>query len=281
MKHLLVLVLGLFLAGCTTVEFEDNDMNQGNPQYAKSGGWSNSGIIQNNGSSNMGLAANFLAGRTDNEIPSKNYTVQFFVSKPTVGGAQVPAFINPVAEISWSVEGNTIRRTVSVTNGCSVTGVGQGVKVVVRDQTPQGINGVTYGASYNVSITVAPGSRSSVDQPPLFNAASANFAGATVLTPFSVAPGTGFLSFFSVPVPQDAGAISAYVTAISADLSPLAANSASVSQIDSTNNNRRQYDPFPPAFVPLVPEAVSLSLINNFPAGGPNIVFTVSFGIDG
>jgi len=280
MKQLVVLVLGLFfLAGCTTVDFEGDDMSQGNPQYAKSGGWSASGKLTNDGQSNMGLQANFLADRQDNPIPAKDYTIQFFVSQPSTVG-----FINPQAEISWSVEGNTIRRVVSVTNGVSVSGVGQAAKVVVRDQTPQGIGGITYGITYDVSVTIAPGSRPTTGQPPLNNAASGIVlgGGATVLTPFSVAPGA--LGDIDIAVPVNAGAISYYATAVPSDLSALTPGVAFVQQVDSSNTPRRINDlAITTGFIPLVPEAVALILINNYPPGPgvPNLTMTVSFGIDG
>lgn len=276
MKWLLFLVLTL--TGCTEIDFQEgDDMNQGNPQYAKSGGWSGGGQLTNDGVSNVGMAANFLAGRQHNETPSKNYTVQFNIQ------VKQGLFINPVAEISWSVEGNTIRRLVSVTNGCSVTGVGQGVKVVVRDQTPQGINGITYGITYNVSITVAPGSRSSVNQPPVYTPI------AGVLTTFGPIVVTPILAPFSIPpggiggivVPQDAGVISAFVTAISSDFTPIGQFKAVVLQVDQTSNTRRSYDAFPHAFVPIVPETASLNLLNELGGGGANILYSVSFGIDG
>lgn len=274
----LLLFLVLTLVGCTEIDFqESDDMSQGNPQYAKSGGWSGGGPLQNDGASNAGMAANFIAGRQHNETPSKNYTVQFALTVPQ------GSFINPVAEISWSVEGVTVRRLVSVTNGCSVTGVGQGVKVVVKDQTPQNIAGITYGVAYQVDITVAPGSRSSVNQPPTYTPIGgtvitfAPLVETVVLAPFSVPPG----GLAVVAVPQNAGVISAYVTAVSDDFSPLGQFKAVVDQVDQISTGRRIYDAFPQSFVPIVPEITALNLFNKLGGGGANILYSISFGIDG
>ena len=273
---LFLIALVLTLVGCTEVDFQEgDDMNQGNPQYAKSGGWSGGGPLVNDGTSNCGMAANFLEGRIHNETPSKNYTVQF-----SIEGDQ-GIFANPVAEIAWSVEGVTIRRIVTVTDGCSVTGVGQSIKVVVRDNTPQGLGGITYGAAYKVSITVAPGSRPSVQQPPLFTPiAGSLFSGGALLpitAPFIVGP----TQVGVIAVPQNAGVISAYVTAITSDFSALGQFKAVVLQVDQTAATRRSYEAFPAKFVPIVPEASSLNLLNKLGGGGANILYSVSFGIDG
>lgn len=270
MKWLLFIVLGL-LTSCTEIEFQGDDMNQGNPQYAKSGGWSGGGKLINDGVSNVACAADFLAARVHNEIPSKNYTVQFNVTLPPGG-----VFANPVAEISWSVEGNTIRRLVSVTNGCSVTGVGQGVKVVVRDQTPQGIGGKVYGVSYDVAITVAPGNRSSVNQPPIFTPPSAILAGAVVLPLYTVPP----LSFLRVAIPQNAGVISSYVTAVTADGSPLTQFGGIVTEFDVAGHAQKSYDVLNQEFVPISGQGFELQVFNNL-AAGHDLQVSVSFGIDG
>lgn len=272
MKSLLLfLVLGL--AGCYSPG-EETDMG-GNAQFAKSGGWSSSFTLKNDGKSNGGGAVDFLAGRDSNQIPSKNYTVQFSVGQPKDSTGKITTDrINPVAEISWSVEGNTVRRVVSVTNGAAVTGVGQAVKIVVRDQTFQQI---ATTVSYDVSITVAPGTRPSENQPATFNPTLA-----TQTSTIDVAPG-GIPTGVIVPIPVNAGVISAFITVVPNDNSAIPENSAMVIGLDAANVITRKYDPTNAGFVPILAQTVQLLLVNNLPAGPgvPTLNYAVTFGIDG
>lgn len=265
-KWILFLVLGL--TGCYSPG-EEIDM-AGKAQYGKSGGWSGGGRLTNDGVSNVGMAADFLAGREHNETPAKNYTVQFSVTAPisTISGLSVQTIINPIAEISWSVEGNTNRRVVSVTNGMSVTGVGQGVKVVVRDRTFQAAN--PSPATYEVTISVAPGSRPSENQP-----ASLNPLLATNLNGIVVTAGNTTL----IQVPKNSGILSAYVTANAGGIA-LAPFNAVVSFLDGNSNVQQVYDPVAHQdFVPLTPQTDTISFQNN--TGPFSIEFFITFGIDG
>lgn len=275
MKWLLFLVLGI-LTGCTTIQFDEDDMSKA--QYGSSGGWSGTGILFNDGQSNKGMAANFLE-RSNNEIPSKNYTVQFAISKiKTLDNFDTAVyFINPVGVITWSVAGNSVRREVSVTNGLSLTGVGEGVKVVVYDRTPAG----QIPVSYQVDITVAPGSRASENQPP-------TYCPTLALTEGMIIVGNQTLQNQVVlNIPVNAGCISVYVTAIRADLTtPLTTLQARVDQVDANDVIVRTYDPnsnFPTTFVPLMPTAVKLILNNTMGGSDPgnDIAFAVTYGIDG
>ncbi len=265
-KWLILVVLGL--SGCYSPG-EEIDM-AGKAQYGKSGGWSSSGILTNDGFSNKGMAADFLAGREDNETPAKNYTVQFSVGPAisTISGVPVQTIINPVAEISWSVEGNTNRRIVSVTNGMAVTGVGQAVKVVVRDQTNQNAN--PSPATYTIDITVAPGSRASENQPATYNPLLASNLDGIVVA----AGGTTLIT-----VPKNAGIISAYVTANAGGIA-LSPFNAVVSFLDGFSNVQQVYDPVAHQdFVPLTPQTDTISFQNN--TGPFSIEFFITFGIDG
>lgn len=246
-------------------------------QYGSAGGWSGSGILKNDGQSNKGMAANFLE-RSNNEIPSKNYTVQFSVgsTKNSATGQIVnQAFINPVGVITWSVNGNSVRRVVSVINGMSITGVGEGVKVVVTDRTPQPIIGEA--VEYDIDITVAPGSRASVTQPPTYCPTLETQEGMIEVS------GGGT---FDIAVPQNAGVISVYITAVdSTGKTPLTTLLARIDQVSSTGAVVRQYDPnanYPSVFVPIMPTCTKITLVNNQPVSEANaILFAVTFGIDG
>lgn len=243
-------------------------------EYGKSGGWSKSGNLRNNNEDNCGTQANFLE-RDNNQAPSKNYTVQFSVGVPKNADGSIAStyFINPVGEIKWSVEGGDVRRVVSVSNGLSITGVGEGVKVVIRDKTPVGIAVLV---SYDVGITIAPGSRASENQPPTY-CPTLNSTEGMVIVPSA--------STFDVLIPENAGVISAYITAIKTNLvSPLAPLNARVDQVDAAGVIVRAYDPnsqYPTTFVPIMPTARKLVLANNLAGESNDIAFAVTFGIDG
>lgn len=238
-----------------------------------SGGWSATGKMKNNGQSAQShLQVNFLE-RDTNPLPSKNYTVQFSVGNSTLSATGLPAInvpINPIAEIKWSVEGNDVRRLVSVVSGMSLTGVGESIKVSVLDRSAQIDIGssLPYAAvQYDVDIICAPGSRASVTQPPTLAAQNPND-----LSFIFVSAGVGNLF---VDVPQDAGVISTYITAHS-DGNVISEADASVTQINGTLINRI-YTPNV-GWVPLVPGTQKLKL-NNLSAN--TIAWSITYGIDG
>lgn len=178
----------------------------GKDRYGQSGGWSATGTMRNDGESKAAhLQVNF-AEREGNPSPSKNYTVQFSVGPTFLTSTKQLAHlpVNPVAEIVWSVEGNSVRRLVSVTNGMSVTGVGEAVKVSVKDDTLSSFAG--NHCTYQVDITCAPGSRASTQQPPTYYPETRDQSGT-----FSIV-GAGPVAYpghtIDVPVPQNAGVIS-------------------------------------------------------------------------
>lgn len=166
MKRYLMILL-LALVACTTNTYEETvkeentmseiDLRLGTPdRNAPPDGWSVSGNADCGGNASPSLQAIFPeAGQ---------YTVQFFVE--TISGANAAAWAqNTLAEITWSVKGNSVRRLVSVTDGLSVSGVAQGVRVRILDQSVVvGVPGLKQ--SYGFSIQVSKGARASVEQPP-------------------------------------------------------------------------------------------------------------------
>lgn len=259
----LFLVLGLFLFSGCTVQVEDD---MGLNQYGDSGGWSATGTMTNDGKSHAAhLQVDFLKKDT-NRNPSKNYTVQFSVGPTKLSNKSLlPVPVNPVAEIKWSVEGNDVRRLVSVVNGLSVTGVGEAIKVSVSDDSPQDTNFVV---NYDVSINVAPGSRPSINQPPtLIDHSGNNF--------FLQAVAGGASK--DVIIPQDAGVISSYVTVYSAGGVPIAENAAEVTLKNVFSVGQKSYDPRI-GWVSMIPGAAILTLTNR---SGVDQFYTVTFGIDG
>lgn len=230
--------------------------------YSKSGGWSAHGpMFTRNTSRRLSLQANFPS--------SEDYTVQFNVDYPP----NPVAPWNPIqteAKITWSVEGNFVQRRVSVCNGVSVTGVGQACRVEVIDTT-EILGGALapINVEYGVSIQVAPGTRAPIQQPPTLN---------HLIPPngtINIAPG----GFFLVPIPQDAGAVSVYVSVRSAaPAGPIAEGLALVSQ-EVPGVVTKAYDARTDEWVPLSPGATLIRLDNL--TVGQTLIYSVTFGIDG
>jgi hypothetical protein len=185
MNYLKILFLSLILglSGCLSeTETEDNIM----PNLSNKKAWSTSGnLISGAGDSGNGvsLQANFI------DEPG-NYTVQFGIQAPDIssGPARV---IKAVAEITWSVEGNDVRRLVDCVNGMSVTGTAQAVKVRVFDNSVGGA-----ALEYQISIQVIKGTRPSVAHPPFLSGQPRAIADADQLL---------------IPIPQNAGVTSVMV----------------------------------------------------------------------
>lgn len=78
---------------------------------------------------------------------------QFIVSVGTKG----------IAEIIWSVKGNSIRRVISVYSGTVISGTGEHVSVTLLDDSEPGLAPV---ANYPATINLALGTRPSTPQPP-------------------------------------------------------------------------------------------------------------------
>ena len=115
-------------------------------------GWSASGNLLAGGSLGVGLAANF-----DEPGP---YTLQFtrrFVASPVFP-------IYTLAELIWSVEGNSARRLISVDTGIAISGNGQGVTVKVFDWS--GVALLASNLRYDLDITCVKGLRGSNVQRP-------------------------------------------------------------------------------------------------------------------
>lgn len=234
-----------------------------------SGGWSKtvdlaSGNVDLNGT----LQVNF--------DEAGEYTVQFTVDN-LVDLAGVPGLINPRADITWTVEGNPVRRTVSIANGTSVSGVGQACKVEVYDEPLSAGGGGSWG--YTVGITLAPGLRAATQTQPQLNP-DLGMAGA--LGSILVAGGTSV----TLPVPQDVGATSIYITATGRNAGvPLVMTSANV-VVRHINAlavmDDKAYNPIDAGWVPLAASTNQYVLENAFGFGsGNDILFSVTFGIDG
>jgi len=119
--------------------------------------WSASGVmVSGDHSQTVSLQAIFRKPGT--------YTASFSlnpIDDVVVEGSDIRA----EATVEWSVDGNTITRVISVSNGTSIQGTGEGVRIVVNDVTV--IAGTI--SRYAVTIDVAPGPRGAFNTPPILN----------------------------------------------------------------------------------------------------------------
>jgi hypothetical protein len=189
-----------------------------------------------------------------------NHTVQFLIDGIDESATNATRITR--ADVTWSVSGNSVKRTIDVVNGTSITGTAEAVSVKVTDASTQFV-----GLSpYTVSIQVAKGSRPSIQQPPYLTTD-------LIVLP----PGAGSSS---VLVPQNAGAISAFVTVAPNVGVPI------VSQWDvrvghsSGNGELKAYSPIvETSWVPLASGTTRIFVSQG--AAAPGTTWTVTFGIDG
>lgn len=120
------------------------------------------------------------------------HTVQLQVKYPPFDPF-IPAPVTAEVFVEWSVKGNTVRRRASLSNGLSISGNAEAVKVRVVDTST---DPTLVGITYEVTITVVKGMRASnTQQPTLY------------LGKFAVAAG----GVTDIPIPQDAGGIAVKV----------------------------------------------------------------------
>ncbi len=229
---------------------------------AKSGGWAQSGSLTTyNRTKQVSMQANFPK--------ADNYTVQF-------GLSPLPETDDPIeilAKVTWSVEGNSVSRLVSVTNGMSIMGTGQGVKVEVSDNTQHIFPVVIGEKDYVVSIQCAPGTRGNIQQPPTLSVFP---DGDTI---FNVGPAT----IVDVEIPDNAGVVSLAVTVSEAG-SPSVGVPDGKTQVIHINGAgiMKVYNPRDYEWVPIAAGATKIRLVNNFTlVEGNHLLYTVTFGIDG
>lgn len=230
-------------------------------------GWSASETINNwDTEATVHLQANF-------ESTAEPYTIQFGVTTPDPSDN-----INPIADIVWTVEGNEVRRTVSVINGLSVTGTGQAVRVEVYEEHAA-FPGEVDSVNYNVSILVTPGCRASTQQPPTLHPVLTDPAtGDRRIGTVWLATGTQY----TFPAPHNAGIISLYTlvqrTALLPGIAPVIITDAQAQVTLTGANSRASYSPLRGEWVPVVPGLTDVTLTN---VSGVDLEFHVAFGVDG
>ena len=248
MRYLMMLLILILGAACTVETSQGNEDAMRLETNKK--GWSASGTLTHRGQKEVSCQADFY------ENPG-NYTAQFKVS----GDLRNKKVI---AEITWSVEGNQNRRIVSVADGTSVQGAGQGVSIKIRDASTQNLS-PGWDTDYIASVTIVKGSRGSTANPPTFDAGD----------PVVIADA----NLATVQVPQNAGIISVGVLlATGIPGTPIAENSVMVIQMDAGGNMQSRYDPRQFFWVPLFPGVDHLNIVNN---SGADCIASVIFGVEG
>lgn len=255
--------------GCTTTSCPDPTVRGEDTMITArtaSGGWSQNGKLTDlDPMGAVTLQANFPEAGA--------YSVQFAIDDPD--GAQVLT----EAVIQWSVEGNTISRRVSVVNGVTVSGVGQAVRISVKDVDPPQMGVVSQG-TYGVSIQVSKGTRAASSQAPILTAFNPVNGSQAFLVPTG-----GLGTAVTVPVPNDAGAIAVGVTvayqsfAIPPNGTPIPETVPMVLQ-RTASDFAKSYDPRDPGsfWVPLATGCKEILLANN---GTQDLIMNVVFEIDG
>ena len=186
------------------------------------------------------------------------YTVQIGLNVGDADGQPVQA----EAEVIWSINGTPIRRVVSVSQGCSISGVTESARVTVYDKTPHVEGSTVY--EYVALVNVAPGPRAATTLPPFLR---------TWPTTQSLAASDST----QVQVPDNAGVVGFR-------LSVFAAGAAGATVV-MTDNLGTVYDQYivPPGansiFVPLAPGTTQIVVTNN-DAANP-IYLSGQWAIDG
>lgn len=191
-------------------------------------------------------------------------TVQFDVIPPPNAAPNFGIF-DCVADVAFTVQGGgTVRRTISVGSGTTISGPGQNCTVTIRDQTSPAFGP---GTEYTVMAQVSPGSHAT-------SAVPCTLRG---FPTFVTVPAGGGVVFLNIP--PDAGVTSAQVviTAITAAGLPV---KALVAQVNGAGQNMKIYDPqVNTGFVAIAPNATALNITNL--SAADNYRVQITWGIDG
>ena len=252
--------------GCTfetyhPVEFED-DMAK---QKGKITGWAGTADLV----TGRGVNAKFSRFPVQAELEEEgSLTTQFNLIGPTA---------NCRAEIISLVNGNAVRRVITVIDGASITTRGKNINVRVGDFTDSNISS---GEAYQVAVLSTLGIRAGFKQPPYLIPLT---FGTQVNGPFS--PATGVIDISSpgsvyVPVPENAGVNSVFVTVASIDGTPVPQESIRVFHLTPGGGlAMNAYDPRNYDWVPLGPNTTIIQIFNS--NSSPDVQIAVTFGIDG
>lgn len=231
---------------------------------ARPKGWQQAGDLVVGGSNTVSMQFDF--GEPD------SYTIGFL---PPFAFGNDPC-VRAEALVMWNVDGAYKPVRVSVVGGQSVTGVAQGVKILITDATPITQDYCPQGTKYQVSAQVARGTR-----------------GTSVIAPYYIPLNQAHVndlaahSTSTVVVPYDAGVQSFYFTVTqnaSGGTAPQVGDVLVSQQAQSPHGNGvpGTLGTFDPArfqgWVPMLPGCNQIVTQN---ASGNHYSYTLIFGIDG
>lgn len=260
-RLLLITYIMYGLVGCT-YDVQNSEDEMTTPRFAqqlsKRGNLNPGGGLNSQVSFQLPHIVNQDTGVAD----PGNYTLQFNVSDPNTG-LNAGDFVRARAEIIWMAGGNSVRRVVNCGNGVSVSGTCEGVVVNIYDDSV-----TTFGSSfvpYTVAVSLAKGSRPSIQQPPTFSQ-----------PPFLLAPGASP----SFTIPADAGAVSVFVS-VAPELpgGSIGAYQVLVKHLGLTSV-AKSYDPRQTDWVPLAPGTNRVQILLDA-ALTTNVLTQITYGIDG
>lgn len=205
-------------------------------------------------STTVQMQAEFLA--------AEYLTVQFDVIPPESTGPSLGIY-DTVADVAFTVQGGgTVRRTLSIGSGTTISGPGQNCTVTMRDQSNPVIGG---GSEYTVMAQVAPGSHPTSASPPTLR----GFPSVVPIAP---------LGFIFLKIPPDAGVTSAQVYVVNAT------NTNRVTAVAVQGNDLgvhlKEYDPnTQPGFVTITPGSTAVLIFNL--SAAETYDAQITWGIDG
>jgi hypothetical protein len=231
---------------------------------------------ENIGKDGWGLYANL-----DTSTPTKGghisaifpkagiYTVQLSAIGVVAGGFKS----NPMADIKWTLEGQVQRRLISITQGTSISGVGEAATVTVYDDSALMIGS---DQTYQILIQMGLGNRTGAD-PLYYPVIDCRLPGG-----FGVHAGAAHVAAHSTRtlfVPRDLGimGVNVYTTLTEAEI---AAGESATMRLISATGSVLTWDvaKYPEAFVPIPVNMNNLTLVNNT---GLAKWFGVAYKIDG
>ena len=165
------------------------------------------------------------------------------------------------ATVEWSVNGVPVVRTYDVASAISISGIAEGVKVIVTDASASPMGGalpapMTLGSTYSASILIAANKRTT-PAVPVIKTALVTLAAAGTPSP-------------AVPVPRGASSVAVYVSGAAPAVAEQTFDGTTV-LLTRVNN----------LFIPLISGANQIVL--TIPTGGVGAgkQAAVAFGVDG
>ncbi len=195
------------------------------------------------------------------------YTAMFWLDKENHTGVVSAQPIVCEATIRWMVAGNTITRTIMVTDGVSISGLAESVTITVRDRTVR--SAPPQNAPYFVSILVAKGVRPADPNPPVLQSDENTAVGG----PVSI--GVGATASFTIPPKCGVKSVRGYVWGLAGVA--LSNNSVLIRQFapgaaDTIGGN------YTDGWIPLATSSDVIFVDNN---SGQIVNVVILYGIDG